>query len=176
MIREDEIREFQDIIDGGFNDDGFEAELEDVENEEEDFAENEEFAELKKESANTTILFVTGIAGLIFFIAVLIGALTYIYFKYDTPATGAINSKVTHSLKIPGIDDSLVTDPIPDGSGKRVKVWCIRTAVPPTPKIGDYSELFSDFWSLCFIVNKLIRSLQMEWTHHYKTDQSYSPI
>lgn len=154
MIQEAEIREFRDIIDGrshDFDQELFDDDIQDDDNDNDNENENEfigeesgDAPEVKKESTNTTILFVTGIAGLIFFISVFIGALTYIYLKYDTNTPNSANPKSSQSLKIPGLE-SLVTDPIPDGSGKRIKVWCVRTAVPPTPQIGDYREFFSDF-------------------------------
>lgn len=147
MISEDEIREFQEII-GGRYDDSDNLSVTSIVNRNdeylsEEFEDAQEELEVKKENPSTVILLITGILGLVFAASVFFGAIMYIYMKYETDESFLNKSKPSQSLKIPGIE-SLVTDPIPDDSGKRIKVWCVRTAVPPTPQIGNYFSLFSD--------------------------------
>jgi hypothetical protein len=145
MIREDEIREFQEII-GGRTDDSENISMhsifdrsERLSEEVEDDAQVEQKA--KTDNPSTVILFITGILGLTFVVTVFIGAVMYIYLKPGSDDSNSNKSKPAQSLKIPGIE-SLVTDPVSDDSGKRIKVWCVRTAIPPPPQIGDYYSLF----------------------------------
>lgn len=142
MIREDEIREFQEII-GGRNQD---SETRNCEKEQEYFevVEDAPEGEIKTDNPSPIILFITGILGLAFVASVFLGAIMYIYLEHGGSEQAKTNyTKPSQSLKIPGIE-FLVTDPHPDEYGKRIKVWCVRTAVPPTPQIGDYYSLFSN--------------------------------
>lgn len=145
MIREDEIREFHEII-GGRTDDSEIISLHSIMNRSDQFAQDfegdaQDEQTAKSENPSTVILLITGILGLTFAVTVFIGAIMYIYLKHGSDGENLSKSKPAHSLKIPGIE-FLLTDPIPDDSGKRIKVWCVRTAIPPPPQIGDYYSLF----------------------------------
>jgi flagellar biosynthesis/type III secretory pathway M-ring protein FliF/YscJ len=143
MIREDEIREFQEIISGRID-------ASETESAHSIFDRNAEFKEefdveieekeVKTENPNTVILLITGILGLVFVASVFIGAIMYIYMKNDADDSNLNKSKPSQSLKIPGIE-KLVTDPEPD---EKIKVWGVRTAVAPSPRIGNYYYFFSE--------------------------------
>lgn len=147
MIREDEIREFQEIV-GGRIDDSENISIHSIFNRSEHFSDEvnddaQPEQKVKMDNPSTVILFITGILGLIFAVSVFIGAVMYIYLKHEVEGSNQNKSKPAQSLKIPGIE-FLVTDPVHDDSGKRIKVWCVRTAIPPPPQIGDYYSLFPD--------------------------------
>jgi len=146
MIREEDIREFHEIIEGRIDDYEIQS-VYSILNRDDNFLEKFEDTlvekEVKSENPSTIILLITGILGLVFVASVFIGAIMYIYMKNEVDENQLNKSKPSQSLKIPGIE-SLVTDPIPDDSGKRIKVWCVRTAIPPEPRLGEYDHLFSE--------------------------------
>lgn len=127
LVAEDNIREFQEIING--------QSLENFDIEEPD--------NLKQKNENQTlILFLTSVIGLFFLATILIWTLFYIYLSQGREAKNSISKIRAQSLKVPGIE-GLVMDPYPEfGGNQRIKVWALRTAVPPTAIIGDYSHLF----------------------------------
>lgn len=143
MIREDEIREFQEII-GGRRDDSETESIHSIFDKNEELAEEFEDASVEKEvktdSPNTVILLITGILGLVFVASVFIGAIIYIYMKNESDGSQSNKSKPSQSLKIPGIEH-LVTDPTPE---EKIKVWCVRSAVPPSPRLGKYYYFFPE--------------------------------
>lgn len=146
MIREEDIREFHEIFVGRTEDFELGSVHSTVDKNEEivdEFDDAPVEKEIKSETPSSVILLITGILGLVFVATVFIGAIMYIYMKNEVEESRLNKSNPSQSLKIPGIE-SLVTDPIPDDSGKRIKVWCVRTAIPPEPRIGEYSHLFSE--------------------------------
>lgn len=140
MIREDEIREFQEIIGTFQPDSDREQVLEDVsiDQEQEDAA--EEQVEIKSSGPNNAILLVTGIIGLVFFFSVFIGATTYIY---SIQIKEVKHPEPVQNLKIPGIE-GLITDPLPEGPETKIKVWGVGTAEPPESLVFDYSFILND--------------------------------
>ena len=144
MIREDEIREFQEII-GGRQIDSDNESLHSIFDRNEELPEKEfddtlEGKDFTTGNSNSIILLITGILGLIFVVSVFIGAVMYIYMKNDSESRILNKTKPSQTLKIPGIEN-LVTDP---KSEDRIKVWCVRSAVPPSPRLGDYDSFFSE--------------------------------
>ena len=127
LVAEDNIREFQEIING-----------QNFEN----FEEPEKNLKQKNEN-QTLILFLTSVIGLFFLATILIWTLLYIYFSQGREGENSNSKTRAQSLKVPGIE-GLVMDPYPEiGGNQKIKVWALRTAVPPTAIIGDYSHFFS---------------------------------
>lgn len=143
MIREDEIREFQEII-GGRRDDYETESIHSIFDRNDElpgeFEDASEQKEVKADNPNTVILLITGILGLVFVVSVFIGAIMYIYMKNESDGGQSNKSKPSQSLKIPGIEH-LVTDPTPE---EKIKVWCVRSAVPPSPRLGEYHYFFPE--------------------------------
>lgn len=143
MIREDEIREFQEII-GTYQADSDE-ENEIIEDQIEDAVETEETIEEKTDNPTISILFITGIFGLAFFFSVFIGTVLYIYAIQITEEKLSKTGKPAQNLKIPGIE-RLFTDPPAEGPDSKIKVWVVCTAIPPRPVIFGTSYAYDDIF------------------------------
>lgn len=137
ILQEENIREFQEIINGKCStpsENSNNKEMEETEN----LKSKQKLKEKQKKDNQTIILFLTSAIGLFFLATILIWTLLYIYLSQGR-ASRNLNSKTpAQTLKVPGIE-GLVMDPYPD---QRIKVWALRTAVPPTAIIGDYSFYF----------------------------------
>ena len=145
MIREDEIREFQEII-GTFQPDSEEEpviENDAIEQQQESQDSIEVHVDVKPEIPNIKILFITGLFGLVFFLSVFFGTILYIYSNQIKEMKNQKTPKPSQNLKIPGIE-RLITDPYPEGPETKIKVWGVGTAIPPEPLIYDYSVIFDE--------------------------------
>ena len=156
MIREEEIREFQEII--GII--GRRAALNSDVEEDDDFHEtypydNEDFIDAREEeygedrnanansyasdiSGNTLILYITTTFGLIFLASVIFGVLMFVYGapsvvkdkKEIKNSNDNSNSDSSKQWRMPGYR-KIITDP--DAGEENIRVWGIRTALPPKP-------------------------------------------
>ena len=147
MNMEDEIREFRKII-GTFRPDSDAEEEIIIEHENEMYEDEfedtfEEQVEVKPDAPNSSILFLTGLFGLIFFISVFIGTIVYFYLNQVKEVKSLKSTKPSQSLKIPGIE-RIFMDPRGEASEPKIKVWVVATAIPPEPLIYDYSVIFDD--------------------------------
>lgn len=148
MIREEDIREFQEIIEGrnsydseieGNNNEEFDLDDEFLDAHEGMLEEDEEESSSKQVSGNTLVLFITGTFGLTFLIFLIVLVLTFIYGLRDgenvrsNKKNGNDNLKSSQIWRFPGYKP-LVTDP----KDSKVKVWGVRTAVPPEPCLDLY--------------------------------------
>lgn len=161
MIKEEDIREFHGIIarrtvESELDDDG-KVQYEDDNEEftEDEFVDtyengNSQDGQLKNIPGNTLILYLAGIFGLIIVISVIIGAFIYIYNstkKGDTFSDKIDNdTQFSRTWNFPGYQ-YLITDPEPHE--EHIKVWFVRTAVPPQPQINikfDATDSSSEFY------------------------------
>lgn len=141
MIREDEIREFQEILGTFQGSDSEEEETEIIPEQTQDASEEAPVEMKSADTGNMSILFIVGLSGLVFFISVVIGTIVYIYIIQIKEANDLKATKPANNLKIPGIE-KLFTDPPKEGPNSKIKVWVVGKGTPPPPLIYNYSRLF----------------------------------
>lgn len=165
MIREEDIREFQKII-GRTK---YEQEDEEGEEEEEEVSDGndaifededapEDLAVKRSQpvtvSGNTLIIYITAAFGMIFLLTVVIGVGVFFYEGHEknqanrnkNDGKGGDNFKSSQIWRFPGYRP-LITDPEPHEA--HIRVWGVRTAVPPEPYMfyyyyQMYTHLFED--------------------------------